>query len=266
MKCYDFFYDGEYLSEMGYVLCRFGSGGMDTISNGSEITFNTVSSQYGQKFELANTEYEDCISATFQICIDPCNLNIQEISIDEMRKIMRWLNRKGFHKFKLVDPEYTNIYFEASFNVSKIELDGILVGFELEMTTNSPYAHMEPITIQIKNGITEGTYERSLVCKSDDEGFIYPKMEITVNGAGDLEITNEFENRTTIIKNCSVGEVITLDHPVIQTSNAEHKIMDDFNWVFFRLAKTYKDDNNPITISLPCTIKLTYSPIVKVGI
>ena len=87
-----------------------------------------------------------------------------------------------------------------------------------------------------------------------------------MNGAGDLEIVNEFENRTMIIKNCSVGETITLDYPVIQTSDSEHKIMDDFNWTFFRLANTYDDRNNHITISLPCTIKMTYSPIVKIGI
>ena len=266
MKCYDFEYDGEYLSQYGFVICKFGSGGIDTVSNGSIINFNTVPTQYGAINELASTKYDECISATFQICIDPCNLDFREVTVDEMRKIMRWLNRKGFHKFKLVDPEYTNVYFEASFNVSRVEFDGMLVGFELEMTTNSPFAHMEPVTITIDNDILEGAAEKTVVCRSDDEGYIYPKMEIVMNGAGDLEIVNEFENRTMIIKNCSVGETITLDYPVIQTSDSGHKIMDDFNWMFFRLANTYDDRNNHITISLPCTIKMTYSPIVKVGI
>ena len=157
MKCYDFEYDGRTLSSFGFVLCRFGSGGTDTISNGSLISFNTVSSLYGQKYELASTQYDECISATFQICIDPCSLDFREITVDEMRKIMRWLNRKGFHKFKLVDPEYTNIYFEASFNVNRVEFDGRLYGFELEMTTNSPFAHMESFTTTLK--ISNAKYE-----------------------------------------------------------------------------------------------------------
>lgn len=264
MKCYDFEYDGRTLSSFGFVLCRFGSGGTDTISNGSLISFNTVSSLYGQKYELASTQYDECISATFQICIDPCSLDFREITVDEMRKIMRWLNRKGFHKFKLVDPEYTNIFFEASFNVNRVEFDGRLYGFELEMTTNSPFAHMEPFTTTLN--FANADDEREIVSASDDEGFIYPDVEITVNSDGDLSLYNEFEDRTTFIKGCTNGEVIKMRYPIIETSVPNHKIMDDFNWIFFRLANTFDDNVNHVTASLPCTIKIRYSPIVKIGI
>ena len=115
MKAYDFEYDSLLLSDFGMALCSFDSLGVETFSNGSEITFNTVSVLGGTKHELTNTEFENCITATFQICNNLCDGNSEEIDIEKSRDIMRWLNRKSFHKFKLIDPdgEYSGIYFES---------------------------------------------------------------------------------------------------------------------------------------------------------
>lgn len=264
MKCYDFEYDGRKLSEFGFVICNFGTKGIETVTNGSEITFNTIPFMYGARHELSNTQYDECLSATFQICKNPCNFDDTGISIEASREIMRWLNRKSFKKFKLIDEEYFDIYFEASFNVNKIEIDGVIRGFELNMITNSPFAHQEPISVFIKNIVENG--KKIIVSASDEEGYIYPEMEITIGQDGDFEIYNELEDSTMFIGNCKSGEVINVNYPLIQSSYNSHKIMNDFNFRFFRIAKKYNDANNRITISLPCTIKIKYSPIVKVGI
>ena len=68
------------------------------------------------------------------------------------------------------------------------------------------------------------------------------------------------------IANCKAGEVITIKYPIIKSSLPNHMIQNDFNWKFFRIANSLKDRVNELTISLPCTIKMKYSPIVKVGI
>lgn len=263
MKSYDFEYDGLRLSDKGFVICKFDSGGVDTISNGSEITFNTVSTMHGVKHELTSIEYADCLTATFQICKNLCIDKNEEVSVEDMRDIMRWLNRKDFHKFKLLDDEYTGIYFEASFNVSRIEVDGRLYGFELEMFTNRPFALHEPVVIKFD---AEANDTKTIYNKSDDEGYVYPDMEITIKESGNLKIYNAFEDRTMEINNCVANEVITIEYPIISTSLASHKIQNDFNWRFFRIASSFKNKMNEITISIPCTIKMTYSPIVKVGI
>ena len=91
-------------------------------------------------------------------------------------------------------------------------------------------------------------------------------MEITVHRDGNLLIHNSIENRETYIANCKSGEIITLDYPVIQSSDSSHNIQNDFNWKFFRIANTYDNSRNDLIVSLPCSIKLKYSPIVKVGI
>lgn len=264
MKSYDFEYDGLNLSYFGYIICKFGSEGLQTISNGSQIAFNTVSTHHGAKHELTSTNYENCLETTFQICKNICGSNDFEISVDELRILSKWLNRKGFYKFKILNDEYSDFYFEASFNINKIEIDGKLCGLELELKTNRPFALQEPKNIIIENLVQNG--KKTIVDYSDVEGYIYPEVEITVNESGNLSIYNEMENRTTFIANCVAGEIIKMKYPIIESSVPDHKIQNDFNWNFFRIANTFRNSVNKLVISLPCTIKIVYSPAIKVGI
>ena len=264
MVAYDFEYDGLNLSDFGYMICQFDSDSIKTISNGSKVTFNTVSMLNGAKHELTSAVYEECLESVFQICKNPCGSDDFEISTDELRVLSRWLNRKGFYKFKILSDEYLDIYFEASFNISKIEINGKLYGLELEVKTNRPFALQEPKKVVIKNLVQNG--EKIIKDYSDIEGYIYPEIEITINESGNLAIYNEIEDRTTYIKNCIAGEVIKMHYPIIESSISSHKIQDDFNWNFFRIANTFKNSLNKLTISLPCTIELVYSPTAKIGI
>lgn len=267
MKALDFEYSGIRLSDLGFVICSFGgSSGTETIA-GSEITFNTVSTQNGTINHLISSSYEDCLTATFQICKNLCNDTNEVVDLETQRDIMRWLNRKSYHKFKLIDDEWAGIYLEGSFNVSKIEIGGRCFGFELELITNAPFCHSEPVTLNLD---AEAGEVLSIYNKSDDEGYVYPSsMIITIEEDGNLEITNHTEKRTTIISNCYAGEVITMNYPMISSSlgaDRQTKIQNDFNWTFPRIASSFKDRLNKITVSLPCQIKITYTPSIKVGI
>lgn len=264
IRFYDFEYDGSRLSDFNYTVCKFNSQGVQTISNGSQITFNKIPILNGEKYELTSTKYDSCLETTFQICKNLCGSDDLEISVEELRLISKWLNRKEFHKFKILNDAYLDIYFEASFNISRIEMDGKLYGLELKLQTNRPFALQEPKKITIKNLIQDGKH----IVKdySDVEGYIYPEVEITINENGNLNIYNEIEDRNTFIANCVAGEVIKMNYPIIETSSSVHKIQDDFNWNFFRIANTFEDSINKLTISLPCTMKIIYSPTVKLGV
>jgi hypothetical protein len=264
MKAFDFSYDGKKLSDFGFIICHFGSGGLDTVSNGATISFNAVPTSNGAFYEMTSSVYEDCLEATIQICKNPCNGNVMEISSTEFRNLTRWLCRKKFLKFKILDEDYIDLYYEVIINVSRIEIDGKLIGVELEVRSNRPFALKEPRIININNTTVDGKHSINDI--SHEEGYIYPYTQITVNQAGNLNIHNAIEDRNTFIRNCSVGEVITMDYPVIQSSNSSHNIQNDFNWNFFRLANTFESGRNDLTISLPCSIKVEYSPIVKVGL
>ena len=263
----DFEYDGLLLSDFGCIMCSFDSTGLETVTNGSNITFNTSPILKGTKHVLTNTQYDECLTTTFEICKNPCNYVDQSdayFSIEEITTLTRWLNRKEFLKFKLIKEGYENLYFEGSFNVSRKMFGDYCVGMELTLTTNRPFALYETIKKTFK--AIKSNHVEIFKDISDEIGYIYPRVEITCTTAGDLTIHNAIENRDTVIKNCKVGEVITMNYPVISSSISTHKIQNDFNYNFFRIANTYREKGNKITFSLPCTMKVSYEPVRKVGV
>lgn len=264
MIAMDFEYDGRLLSDFGFMICSFDSSDVNTISNGSTLTLNTVPMNNGAKHLLSGVKYDSCVSATFSICKDVCIYDNLEISVDENSSIMRWLNRKNFNKFKIIDDDYLDIYFESTFNVSRIVIGGKLVGYELEMLTNSPFGYKDPVKRVFT--VSGKTDTNIIVNTSDEIGFIYPKMEIEVLQDGTLDITNEIENRTMSISGCIKNEIIKINYPIIETSISSHNIMDCFNFNFFRIANTPYESVNRIHFSLPCKATITYSPICKVVI
>lgn len=312
MKAVDFEYDGKTLSSFGFIICSFGSKDLNTVSNGSYITFNKVSSSNGAKNYLTSTEYEDCLETTIQICKNYCAGDIMEVSKTELRELTKWLNRKKFLKFKIIDEDYIDLYYEASFNISRIEINGKIYGLELEIVTNRPFALKEPKTTNIQtryrytwekfgiinndekgestgkyvdsynrefcpdNGIKNNyyyvyigeTFENTAEINdsSCEEGYIYPYTEITVFKDGNLNIHNAIEDRNTYIANCVAGEIIIMDYPIIKSSVSSHDILNDFNWNFFRVANTYDNSRNDLTFSIPCNVKIKYSPVIKVGL
>lgn len=264
MKAIDFEFNNKRLSDFGFIIANFGSKGLEIV-DGAEITFNTIPVCDGSMNYLVSTKYENCLGTTIQVCKYSCSTDVQEISSSEFREISKWLNRKKFLKFKILDEEHIDLYYNASVaSIGRIELDGRLMGLELNIVTNSPHALKEPRVITIKNLTVDGKH--SINDTSYEEGYIYPYIEITINEDGNLNIHNAIEDRDTYIANCVSGEVITMDYPVIQSSVSSHNIQNDFNWNFFRVANTFENSRNDLAISLPCTIKMKYSPIVKVGL
>lgn len=264
MKAYDFEFANRKLSDYNMMICNFGSKGLETISNGSKVTFNTVPILGGVKHETTSTVYEECLETTIQICKNYCNNDVKEISSTEFRELTRWLSRKKYLKFKVLDEDHIDLYYEVKIDVSRIEIDGVLFGLELEIVTNRPFALKDSRIINVKNLTYNGKH--SINDTSHEEGYIYPHTEIVIKKSGNLNIHNAMENRDTYIANCIAGEVIIMDYPVIQSSISSHDIQNDFNWNFFRVANTFENSRNDLTISIPCTIKIEYSPIVKVGL
>lgn len=265
MIFYDFEYDGLLLSDFGFITCSFDSSKTDTVSMGSKITFKTTPVQNGAYQERTSYIYKNMVESTFQICKNVCDSNTSfGLSVDEQREIMRWLSRKEYLPFRIMNDDYLNIYFEASFNVSKIEINGEVVGFELDMQTNRPFAIEQERQVTLK--FLEADSEKTVVNLSDDEGSLYPKVVIECNASGNLIIENSLDDHNVVIANCSAGEIITMDNPIIESNLNAHEIQNDFNWNFLKLVRNYRENINKFKVSLPCTITLTYKPIVKITI
>ena len=267
MYATDFFYDGERLSDLNFMICSIdSSSGVSEVSAGSEITFNKVSMSHGDKYSLTSTKYDTCISTTFDICKDPDYFEDIEITESDYRKIMRWLNRKRYLEFYFITNYDKTCYYNASFNIKNIYIDDVLYGFRVTMTANRPYGYGDSITDILSATTTTNEFE--VFNESDEIGFIYPQVKILIDKTdGDFVMTNNTYSEDTpmIIKNCTLGEVITIDcdNQIISTTKSEHDICSDFNYKFFKLGSSYRSDENKISILLPSTVTITYRPIIK---
>ena len=265
MKSLDFEYDGILASDKGIMPCSFDSDGKDNVDYGSKINFDTVSMQNGKKFELVNSGYDEAGEFTFQICKDPyltVNKGSRYFTTDEQRFIYRWLNRNdGFHVLKIYTSEGQAILFKGSFNIEAIEFCGEVIGFELTFTMENPFGTQD-FKIFTKDLIANEQF--SIIDESDNIGYIYPDIQIKCKSDGDLELHNSIEDRTTIIKNCKSGEIISIDKNLnISTSLSSHKIYNDFNFIFFRIANSFNNNQNIISVNISCEITIKYYPIVK---
>ena len=266
MYATDFEYDGRYLSDYGFIVCDFDSSdGANAVDSGSKLTFNTISQYKGNKHSLVDTQYEDCIQATFDVCKNPDIYDDLEITIEEYRELVRWLNRKQFLKFRIFDDEneLDPCYYEASFNISKIKINEILYGIRLEMTTNRPFGFGQEQR-KVFN-FQDETQFHVLNDISDEIGYIYPLMTITCYANGNLRISNDITKCRTVIRNCSENEIITIDEKTgtITSSDVEHDVYNDFNYEFFKIGNTIDNRSNKITVNAPCKIELRYAPIIK---
>lgn len=269
MKALDFQYDDLFLSDFGCIICTFDdSHSPETISMGSEITFTKSAVSNGKRYMITDASYDSCVETEFSICKDPdlCfNYEDQFFTLEEQRDIMRWLNRTEMCRFSLLDDEHVDMFYEGSFNVSKIELNGEVIGMSLSFQSNRPFALSLDVSYRFR--ITSDKNYYIIQDTSDEIGYDYPDVTINLLESGDLTITNSFDGRQTIIKNCVNGETITMKNMVIETTNNAHKatIMNDFNFRFPQIHNSYKKARNKYTFSLKCSVVMTYRPVRKVG-
>lgn len=267
MEAKDMTYAGETLSSRGLMIASFdGSSSVETIDSDSQKTFTSVSMFYGKYQPFVFTSYEDRLVMEFTIIKDPCKFEEEDLRMtqQEVRSIKRWLNRPTPHVLRFDDEQFADVFWEGSFNVTELYLAGVTYGLQLSFQCNRPF------------GLQDAkTYEGSLITggcfivndSSDEEGHIYPTLEVTCLESGDLQLNNQIEDRTTIVKNCVVDEkIIFFPNLQIRSSVGTHELGDDFNYKFLRICNTYDDTVNKITTSIPIEYKLTYNPIAKVVI
>ena len=269
MYAIDFNYDGLSLSDFGFIICDFSpSDGANILDDGTLLQFSKVSYHSGKRWGLTDTKYESCIQTTFDVCKNPDTINPDEMRItdDEYRDIVRWLNRREFKRLYFIYDDTENKdfrYYNASFNISKIKIAEVLCGLRLTMETDKPFAY----GTEVKNNwtVANSTTRFKLTDLSDEIGYIYPTVKITCSQAGNLSIYNDRDSRTVVINNCSAGEVIIINGEIqtISSSLNAHKISNDFNYEFPKIINTMDNRDNYYRFSLPCSVEISYLPIVK---
>lgn len=271
MYAIDFEYNGERLSDRHFIVCRFNdNSGTETVMAGAEITFNMIPFANGKWYSVGGTSYDDCYTATFQICKDPDYFDTDDryITSGEFSDISRWMNRRVFLRFtpigyEEIDQYWKPISFYASFSLSKIMNHERCCGIELKMNTNSPFGYGDEETHHFT--FTSDNLSGTLMETSDEIGFLYPQVTITCMQDGDIFLSNDLGQCQSKIKNCTAGEIIRMSgiSQVITSSLSTHNLANDFNYDFFRLGNTYESRINTISVNSPCKVEIRYAPVLK---
>ena len=280
MNFTDFEYNGRRLSEFGCIICCINSGGgLETKDIGNKITFNKLNfkgKNNAQRFKLADTTYEEAFTTTFEIAKYNCNnVNDNYMSDEEARTLVKWLNQKTFHKFKMIytDGQFSNIYYNGSFNIQMIVLGEKILGLSLTFESESPYGFYEPIIYNMD--FSGDNKEFCIYDSSDESGFIYPEVKIEILEDGNLTLSNSMSEEKTVISGCTVGEIITLDgnNKLISSNKRDSTISNYFNYNFPKVINKndefYSEEEyakNVYATNLKCNISLSYSPIAKIGV
>lgn len=259
---YDFSFRGELLSSHGYMLCQFDGTDSNTAAD-SQKNFTSISMFNGKYLPIIYATYTDALTLKMSIC-KGCGSESYIITPAECASLKRWLNSPTAEEFRIGGSNYTGYYWIGSFNIEEIHYGGQCIGFDLTFTATAPFGYKNQVSIS--GSVNAGS---SIVIDdtSDEEGYIYPDISITLKSAGNLEVTNSFDGRKTIVKNCKSGETIQFNKYLqIISSDDGHVISNDFNYKFIRIYNIYNETSNTLTFNLPCTYTISYTPIAKVVI
>lgn len=254
----DFTYDGVSASSLRLMICQFDEGkGFETQSNAPAITFGTASRHGGMHFVRTSSTRGECAKLEFSIC----KIGGGYFSYDLAAQINKWLCRDDYHELVLNDGTFIRRYF-GSFNTSNVLHLGKIAGMTLSFTADSPYGYGDTVTF---NASAETGGSISIPNESYENLPIYPeRVVLTAQTGGDIVLIGEDGTRTTVIRNCAAGEMITMDckNYIITSSNPSHGICNDFNYIFPRIS-TDGDVCEFICDGVGCSAVFTYRTYFK---
>ncbi len=267
----DFEWCGQSGSLYGLLPCYINSSSEIAVNDGgATIEFNTSNISSSNKWNFLSSKYSNVLSGTFQVCKNPCITTSTYFDTEDLRAMNRWLCQKnGYHKFKIIKEEgaeYPEFYFNAFLNVKKIEAFGHVIGLEITVTTDAPFAYFEPKKAIMNLSAPDLKY--IYIDMSDEVGTLYPTYQITCHADGDYVIKNTLSGIQSKILNCCSGEIIYMDseHKIISSNIRNDDLIKSFNFGWLDIQNTLSERKNIYSANLPCKIEMMYSPIAKIDL
>jgi len=259
---FDFTFRGETLESHGYMLCEWDSrSSASAVTTDSQKSFSSIMMFEGKRQPIIYFTYKDTLSIKMSICKLE-DSESQLITPSEAAVIKRWLGSPVPQELTFGDERYSGYHWTGVFNIEEVHYALGCIGFDLTFVSSAPFGYKDRVEL---SGSVAANGTISIVDTSDEEGYIYPDMTIKLQAAGDLKITNMFDQRETIINGCANGETLTFTNLLqITSSNSNHILGNNFNYRFMRINNEYGNTTNQIKFNLPCTYSIAYNPIAKV--
>ena len=261
----DFIFDGKYGSDFNLHICNITSNSSSDSSTVSKTDFSTFQPSNSYKNYFTGSIQSDVLTANFQVCrMENCQM--EEFDDDLLESVSRWFCREdGYHRFAFINSLDDTVEYNAKIDLNKIKLGTKVIGLEFTVTTDSQIGYTQK---KISKTLTADE-EFIIIDSSSKTGSSPIDVTIKCKQAGDLALSYSFDSktRTTRIKNCSVGEMITITNmQTVISSISSHNVMDDFNYSFPKIYTSVKDMVNTFSVNIPCEIEIKYELRRKVGI
>lgn len=261
----DFIFDGRTLSSFGYILVMENT---DEAIDVSQITFSEIKGARNDRLYRAGYKYEQPYSGTYTIIKNFCeNGTNPDMTDEDISEMTRWLCRKQYKWFRFIDTDNNDIWYKGYFTVQKKEIGDSVVGLNITFHSNAPYGFSQEIVSSYT--VDEENSEFKLFINSDEEGYIYPDVEVKLLQGGTFRLRNATEGRITQLRNCEAGEIIKFygyDVQQIESTKEHDYINGEFNYKFPRLHNLYTINENIFECNLDCEITFKYREIRKVGL
>lgn len=269
----DFQFDGEKLSDYGYMIGSFNGRTEDTVEV-SVMDYTDIKSALSDVSHKVATSYPSNYTATVQIMKTNCDGDDDgRLSNDDVSMITKWLVRKEYKQFNWIyeDDTAEDIFYDVHCKISKITVGGDCYGLEVTFESNRPFGYTE-IKRHIENNCP-ANYPIEVEIETEEEGWMYPDVIIKLRSVATnpIVIKNTLEpSRETRIDDCIAGEILTFhggDLLQLTSSVSSHVLATDFNYVFPRLYNEYQMTwLNTFLVNAQCDITIQYRGIRKVGL
>lgn len=250
-KALDFTYDGKSSTDYGLVLASLSKSGTEENSIGVPFLIEEAKNRRNPKPYFYGVEVTPKLSFVvemFYISPDP---NKPELTRQTIGSMIKWLLKKEYKEFKVIDEDYSNIVYNCIFTEpQQIQYSNGTYGLKMTAVCDRPYGYRKQIIS--KNVV--GTTTFSMSNYGFDNDFIYPEVEITMGaGGGNIEIINNSDGGNNFkFTGLAGGEVVYVDNTrqEILSGNSLNR-NSNFNFKWFRIAPQY---TNSITINGTATV------------
>ncbi len=271
----EFEYNGIKSSVYGLYLCSFDGPRTGTYSLGNDVTIHTIQPPGKKQLIRSGSTWENPLTFQFQVAKYDYKHGVQEITSRELAHIMRWLIRSdNYHYLRFTQTGWDNIFYNCFLKLQKHEIAGKIYGLDIEATCDAPWGWSERKEY-IFDTTLAGKKSFNLYNYSDEDGALLPdlvEIQILSKEKSDLIITNQFnipakerqlENKL-IVNNCLPGEILSMDkHKNIVSSLPHEQLYNDFNHDFLHLYRDFSGNENQISVSVDCRIRILWREVRK---
>ena len=253
------------LSDYGLVLASFE----DSSNTEDDLGMNhdTIEEYIGDNPVpiYIGARYSEKLRPTATIIKNPCILQDLYFTEHECRTILRELTGfYGYKKMQIYSNEMNEmLYFNVRINnVQYKKVAGKITGLIFEMECDSQFAWSKEFNYTYK--VSAGTILSFYNISDDLNNYLKPTVKISSSSdIKQLEIVNLTDNNwTTVLKNISANEVITMDSKnEILESSLDRLILNDFNMHFIRFVSGI----NKIQVNNDVTLNISFVYPRKVG-